>query len=159
MENTEKNDIEKAYNHLCKKYSLPKFEEIDKEFEISALESQRFLIKGILKRISETLEPYAESIGNLVHPDGSSLITMHEVRFFSEDEKNEMYTLFKKFMKTGRHISELILANDEKEQAIFLSNFFSEWLAIKKNLRAYLGKMKECWENESTIDDDLGYLG
>lgn len=159
MENTEKNDIERAYNQLCKKYNLPKFEEIDKEFEIITLESQRFLMKGILKRITETLEPYAESIGNLVHPDGSSLITMHEVRFFSEDEKNEMYILFKKLMKTGRHIAELVLSNDEKEQAIFLSNFFSEWPAIKKDLRAYLGKMKECWENESTIDDDLGYLG
>ena len=99
MENTERKNIEKEYNHLCKKYDLPKFEEIDREFEISSLESQRFLIKGILRRIAERLDMYAEVIGNLVHPDGSSLTVMHEVKFFSEDEKNEMYAVFKKIMK------------------------------------------------------------
>tara|TARA_Y100000294_G_scaffold50450_1_gene47513 strand:+ start:1229 stop:1696 length:468 start_codon:yes stop_codon:yes gene_type:complete len=153
------NEIEQEYNKLSKKYKLPKFQEIDSEFEISSLESPRFLIKNILRRIVEKLEFYIEVIGNLVHPDASSLTTMYEVRFFSEDEKNNMYGLFKKMMIFDRSIVGIVLSNDDKKQAEFLNKFFQKWLEMKKELASYIGKMKESWEKESTIEEDLGYFG
>ena len=97
------NDIEKEYSNLSKKYKLPKFREIDNEFEISTLENPSFLTKNILRRIAEKLEFYIEVIGSLVHPDASSLSNMYEVRYFSDDEKNEIYRLFKKLMKINRN--------------------------------------------------------
>jgi phage regulator Rha-like protein len=153
------NEIEQEYNKLSKKYKLPKFQEIDSEFEISSLESPRFLIKNILRRIVEKLEFYIEVIGNLVHPDASSLTTMYEVRFFSEDEKNNMYGLFKKMMIFDRSIVGIVLSNDDKKQAEFLNKFFQKWLEMKKELASYIDKMKESWEKESTIEEDLGYFG
>ena len=152
-------EIEQEYNKLSKKYKLPKFKEIDDEFEISTFETPRFLIRNILRRIEEKLEFYIEVIGNLVHPDASSISTMYEVRYFSDEEKNEMYNLFKILMKSNRHIIELILINDVKSQTEFLNNFFVDWLTMKKELINYLDKMKESWEKESTIEEDLGYFG
>ena len=153
------NEIEQGYNKLRKKYKLPKFNEIDSEFEISNLESARFLIKNILRRIEEKLEFYIEVIGNLVHPDVSSLSTMYEVRYFSDDEKNEVYMLFKKLMKANRSIIGLILVSDEKKQTDFLNGFLNEWQDMKKELIDHIGKMKDSWEKESTIEEDLGYFG
>ena len=153
------NEIEQGYNKLRKKYKLPKFNEIDSEFEISKLESARFLIKNILRRIEEKLEFYIEVIGNLVHPDASSLSTMYEVRYFSDDEKNDVYMLFKKLMKANRSIIELILVSDEKKQTDFLKGFLNEWQDMKKELINHIGKMKDSWEKESTIEEDLGYFG
>ena len=144
---------------LCKKYKLPKFEEIDKEFEISSLENERFLIRNTLRKIAEKLEIYSDAIGNLVHPDGSSLSSMYEVRFFSDDEKDGMYKLFKKLMKANRDIAAIVLSADEKKEADFLNDFFNGWLNMKKELIAYMGKMRESWEKESTIEEDLGYFG
>lgn len=153
------NEIEKEYIKLSKKYKLPKFKEIDSEFEISNLENERFLIKNILRRIEEKLDFYIEVIGNLVHPDPSSLSTMYEVRYFSDDEKNDMYMLFKKLMKANRNIIELILENNEKREADFLNKFYNQWLIMKKDLVSHIGNMKESWEKESTIEEDLGYFG
>lgn len=153
------NKIEAEYNKLCKKFKLPKFEEIDREFEISTLENERFLINNILRKIVEKLEVYTEAIGNLVHPDASSLTSMYEIRYFSDDEKNDMYKLFKKLMKINREIVELLLDADEKKEADFLNGFFNEWLNMKNDLKAYISKMKESWEKESTIEEDLGYFG
>ncbi|MCH8067192.1 MAG: hypothetical protein IIC69_01260 [Nanoarchaeota archaeon] len=153
------NEIERGYNKLRKKYKLPKFNEIDSEFEISNLESAKFLIKNILRRIEEKLEFYIEVIGNLVHPDVSSLSTMYEVRYFSDDEKNEVYMLFKKLMKANRSIIGLILVSDEKKQTDFLNGFLNEWQDMKKELIDHIGKMKDSWEKESTIEEDLGYFG
>ena len=154
-----KNKIEEEYTKLCKRHKLPKFEEIEKEFEISSLENEKFLIRNILRKIAEKLEIYIDAIGNLVHPDGSSLSSMHEIRFFSDDEKNDMYKLFKKLMKTNRDIAATVLSGDEKNESDFLNNFFAEWPDMKKKLLIYLGKMKEAWEKESSIEEDLGYFG
>ena len=153
------NEIEKEYSNLSKKYKLPKFKAIDDEFEISSLDNEKFLIKNILRSISEKLEFYIEFISNLVHPDGSSISSMYEIRSFSEDEKNGMYTLFKRLMKIDRNIVEIILRNDEKEQADFLNKFFSDWLDTKKELLKYIKKMKDSWEKQSTIEEDIGYFG
>jgi len=152
-------EIEQEYNKLSKKYKLPKFKELDDEFEISTFETPKFLIRNILRKIAEKLEFYIEVIGNLVHPDTSSISTMYEVRYFSDDEKNEMYNSFKKLMTSNRYIIKLILMNDEKRQTEFLKDFFVDWLTMKKELINYLDKMKESWEKESTIEEDLGYFG
>ena len=84
---------------------------------------------------------------------------MYEIRFFSDDEKNEMYKMFKKLMKANREIVELLLDADEKKEAEFLNSFFNEWLNMKNNLKTYISKMKESWGKESTIEEDLGYFG
>ena len=84
---------------------------------------------------------------------------MYEIRFFSEDEKNDMYNLFKRLMKIDRNIVEMVLKNDEKEQSDFLNKFFTDWQDMKKELLDYIGKMKDSWEKQSTIEEDIGYFG
>ena len=153
------NEIEQEYAKLSKKYKLPKFKGIDDEFEISNFDNERFLIKNILRSISEKLEFYIEVIGSLVHPDGTSISSMYEIRFFSEDEKNDMYNLFKRLMKNNRNVIELVLKNDEKEQSDFLNEFFTDWRNIKKELIKHIGKMKDSWGKQSTIEEDIGYFG
>ena len=151
--------IEEVYNELCKKYKLPKFKDIDNEFEISCFEKGKFLTRNILRTIEEKLELGILVLGSIVHPDGATLSSMYEVRFFTDDEKNDMYHLFKKMMKANREIGELLLGNDEREQAEFVNNFFQEWIVIKKKLKGFIGKMKESWGKDTGIEEDIGYLG
>ena len=153
------NQIEKEYNNLYKKYKLPNFKQIDEEFEISDLESTNFLMSGNLRRIGEKLEFYANIINDLLQPDTSSISGMHETRFFTEDEKNEIYVTFKRLMKLHRTILESVLNHDEKNQAEFLKDFFIEWIKIKKELLVYISKMKDSWVKETTIDEYLSYFG
>jgi hypothetical protein len=153
------NKIESEYNTLYKKYKLPKFSDIDSEFEISCIENEKFLLKGILNKILEKIEFYSDLLGNLVHPNESSFSNMHEMRLFSEEDKDDMYKLYKKLMKNNRAIIALVLDNNEKNQADFLGNFFSEWQSLKKELVIYLKKLEESWEKETSISEDIGYLG
>lgn len=153
------NDIEKHYNELAKKYKLPKFNLVDAEFEISDFDNANFLLRNTLRNIADKLEYYSNFINNLLQPDAASLSSMHETRFFTQDERNDVYFLFKKIMKCHRNAILLILGNDEKKQADFLNNFFNEWMGIKKQLFFYIEKMKESWDKETSIQEDLGYLG
>ena len=70
-----------------------------------------------------------------------------------------MYNLFKRLMKIDRNIVEMVLKNDEKEQSDFLNKFFTDWQNMKKELLKYIEKMKDSWEKQSTIEEDIGYFG
>jgi len=152
-------NIESEYNALGKKYNLPKFSDLDKEFEISDIDKTNFLLRHVLRGIAEKLDFYANLISELLQPDTASLSSMHEIRFLTEDEKSDMYGLFKRIMKINRNVLELILEQDEKKQASSLNNFYSEWMEIKKELLAHISKMKESWDKETAIEEDLGYMG
>ena len=152
-------EIEKEYIKLANKYKLPKFNELDLEFEISDLESTNFVLKNILMKIAEKLEFHTNLISDLLQPDAASLSSMHETRFFTDSEKASMYALYKKIMKNHRNIIELLLKNNEKEDAEFLCKFFNDWKEIKKELINYLEKMKDSWDKETSIEQDLGYFG
>ena len=153
------NEIEKEYGKLASKYKLPDFKSMDLEFEINELESASFVLKNILGKAAEKIEFYTNMINDLLQPDTASLSGMHETRFFMDGEKSSMYDLFKKLMKSHRSIIMLMLEQNEKKQAEFLNNFYKEWAEIKKQLLAYLDKMKDSWDKETSIEQDLGYFG
>ena len=152
-------NIEKEYSKLASKYGLPKFGELDQEFEINELESTSFILRNILRKAAEKIEFYTDLINDLLQPDAASLSSMHETRFFMDGEKSSMYSLYKKMMKYHRNIIEIMLRSDEKQEAEFLNSFHKEWSGIKKELLGYLGKMKESWDKETSIEQDLGYFG
>lgn len=151
-------DIKERYSAIAKTHSLPKFEEMDSEFELHDCDGNHVL-KSVLKKMAEKLEFYVNLIADILQPDASNIAGMHETGFFTSKEKSEMYELIKKLMKTHRAIVELCLENNEKAQAQFLRQFFSEWKEMKKELLAIIKKVKECWEKDAPSDEKAGYFG
>ena len=152
-------EIQKEYEKLSKKYKLPKFEDINPVFEISTLENADFLLRGIIGKIVEKINFYTKFLEEFLQPDTSSLSSMHEIRFFSEEEKHRIYSLYKKLMRLDREAIETDLMQDEKREAGYISGTFNAWLELKNELLEYANKMKESWDKETSIEEDLGYLG
>ena len=153
------NEIEKQYNELKKKHKLPEFKEINNEFELSDLEETDFLVRSIIRRIAEKLDFYTTMLEEILQPDTSNLYAMHETRFFDEDEKKQMYDLYRKLMNFNRQSIELLLENNEKDKIGFISNFFGEWAALKNELLVFIKKMKASWKADIDTEEDIGYLG
>ena len=151
-------ETEEAYKKLEKKYSIPSYKELNNEFELDDIDTS-FILRNVLRKIAEKLEFYVGVIGDIMQPDTGSLSSMHETRFFSDAEKAEIYTLFKKIMKVHRGIIEQVLGKTEHEQAEFLKTFFSEWKEMKPELITIIKKMKDCWDKETTIDQQIAYFG
>ena len=151
-------EIEKKYSELGKKHRLPDFKELDDELEMSDCEKTNFLLRDIIRRIAERLDFYTTMLEEVMQPD-TKLYAMHEARFFDDTEKKEMYSIYTNLMKLNRKIIELSLKKNEKEDAEFISSFFSEWKGLKLQLLNIAVKMKECWKEESEMKEDVGYLG
>ncbi|MBI2646922.1 hypothetical protein HYW99_00425 [Candidatus Woesearchaeota archaeon] len=152
-------EIEKQYNELKKRLKLPEFKELDFEFEISGIEDTNFLLREIIRRIAEKLDFYATMLEEILQPDTSNLYAMHETKYFDDDNKNKMYDLYSKLMNLSRQSIEAILEHDENKEAQFITTIFNEWTNLKKYLLKYVKKMKESWQTEINIKEDLGYLG
>jgi len=152
-------EIENQYNELRKKYKLPEFRDINPEFEISDLEETSFLLRAIIRRIAEKLDFHTTMVEEILQPDTSKPYSMHESRFFDEQEKKKMNETYKQLMILSRHSIEALLAGNEKEEASFINNFISEWKKIKIELLSYIQRMKDAWKTEAETKEDLGYLG
>jgi len=150
--------IKDLYSELRKKHKeLPVFEDIDKEFEISVVE-EPFLLSNIRRKAMEKVEFYAKIIGELLQPE-NDLVNMYECRDFDEDEKERIYDVLKKLMFFLRSSAETGLICDEKEEVKFICDFLKGWNDLKPDLLSIISKIKDSWEKETELKEDLGYFG
>ena len=153
-------ETEKQYNELGKRHKLPEFKDIDFEFEISDLEETSFLLRAIIRRIAERLDFYTTMLEEILQPDTSNLYAMHEIKYFDDDEKKQMYELYAKLMNFNRQSIEVSLSHNEKDEAEFISNVLGKWKNLKNELLNLVKKMKDSWNTEEAdIKEDLRYLG
>ena len=150
--------IKKKYNELKKKYSLPDFEELNNEFEISIIEHDYFLLREIRNKIINKTISICESFENLLTPD-NTVVSIYEYKAFNDAEREEIFGLCKKLKVFEKLSLELSLNYDEKKDAEFINEFFSSWESIKNRIKKIIRKMRDFWEKESTKKDNEEYFG
>jgi len=144
----DKFDIKQEYNNL--KHKLPKFEDLDNEFElsISNIKEKAFLLRNIRRRVNDKVIFYCRIIEGLIYPNPNNMIGMFEIKSFSEDEKQKLNDYYKILMKYERESLSLDVNSDEKKDAEYVNNLFKEWPPLKKYLIAVTDKMKSSWLTE-----------
>jgi hypothetical protein len=152
-------NIKEKYLALKKKFSLPEFEAINLDFEVEDIndETELVLVK-IRQKMTEKIEFYANMIENRLQPE-SSLGDMYEAHYINDDEKNDAYAIFKKFMFIIRESSMVAVSNKEEENAKFIKDTFETWSSIKQDLKSHISKLLNLWKKETDIKDDLSYFG
>lgn len=151
-------EIEKTYEFLRKKHNLPTFKEIDEEFEISTIESDKFLLREIRRKISERLEELCTLLEEILQPD-TNVSFMYESGVFDEEEKKQVFNLYKKLMYLKRMCNEASITNNEQLDAEFINKIFSSWAEIKKETSSLMKKLRDSWLEDIETKLDLPYFG
>ncbi|MFH0978088.1 MAG: hypothetical protein V1837_02180 [Candidatus Woesearchaeota archaeon] len=141
-----------------KKFGLPQFEELNREFDIDHIEECAFPLRQIRIHISEYLEFYAKTIEDVLHPE-PSISSLYELKNLSDKEKETLFIIYKELMKTLRYSLETGLKNTEADDARFIKETLAKWQQTKKTLLTLAQKLKESWDKEYINKEDLGYLG
>jgi len=147
----------KQYEDLRKKYKLPKFDELE-EFEIMSLEDTDFLLSDIREKIFDRLRNSTDFLADIIHPD-TNITNMYESRTFDDNQKKDVFNVFKRLMFWRRNAFEVSIVNTDKANAEFISSFHAEWKDLKTKLTEIIGKVKHSWETESEKTEKLGYFG
>ncbi|MBC8500710.1 MAG: hypothetical protein ISS25_00435 [Nanoarchaeota archaeon] len=150
--------MEKEYNQLRKKYKLPRWKELDKGFQISTIESKKFLLKEIAKKINEKIEFFSSLLEEIFNPE-TKLSSLHESNTFNDEEKKEVLKIYRKLYFYYRKNSYLEISYDEKETAEYIKEFFDAWQTIKPELKKIITKIKDSWNSDKKTNLELSYFG
>ncbi len=150
--------IKETYSNLQKKYKLLRFEEINKEFEISTIEKEEFLLREIRRKIAEKVELYTKVIDGVLQPE-PTIASLHEIKALSEHEKEKAYELYKKLMIINRKNIETSINESDSKTADYIKETLKQWDDIKHRFLAIIKKLKESWKSETELKQELNYLG
>lgn len=147
------------YPALTEKYTLPTFEDLDREFHVSTIDAEAFATKEILKRMENRLDYCSSILEEVLHPSPDSIINMHEYKAFSQEDKKAIFELYKQIQYLSRAIVEALVINEESHQAELISEIHSKYPNIKQGVLTYLRKMKNSWLQEDNFKEILEYFG
>ncbi|MEK6856918.1 MAG: hypothetical protein AABX49_02800 [Nanoarchaeota archaeon] len=148
----EQKGLKEEYEKISKKYFLPKFEDLDEEFEIRSIEINKFgiLIKAILRVITNKLNIFMNYLEPVINAPPQSLHALIEIRGISEEERSKMFEFYKE-------ISALLHENlatelmSEKDIAIQINKIWKLWPKIKKEELKNLNIITLAWKKEEAL--------
>jgi len=153
-------ELKKKYEKLRKKYSLPSFEDMNKDFEIEKLQEKNTetLSRDIRRAMAERSFAYLKFVEMLMNPSSAPMFFLALVKSLNNTEKKlveELYLELGKF-----EIKSIALDNDydESKDAEFIKNFHNRWQKIKKKFARVMDSIEEAWERK-VEKRDKGYLG
>ncbi|MBN2457624.1 hypothetical protein JXB31_00660 [Candidatus Woesearchaeota archaeon] len=148
-----------VYDAYSAKYGFPRYDSVSTFLELSCLDDDGLLLMSIKKKLVEKLKQYIEIIDPIVHPD-TSVTSMYEGRFFSDEEKNSIFKLYRQLMVLFRKSDLTYLDESDDVNAAFINDFFGSFGSLRKELESIIQKQKDSWEKEEiTKIEDIGYLG
>ena len=150
--------VKEDYTELSKKHKLPSFVEMEREFEISTLDEEGFLLREVRRKITEKVELYFKFLEEILQPE-TTVANMHESREFNEEEREKIFKLFSKLMFLYRLSMETSVNEDDQKSADYINTVFTDWDSIKDQFSKIVAKAKESWLNEKNIKEDLEYMG
>jgi len=150
--------IKDTYSKLKTKYSLPAFDDLNNEFELSLIEKDDFLLREIKRKIVDKLSNICGPLEGAVSGDAHPISVLEFGNISDSDEKKSI-EIYKKLMYFIRYAQEVGILADEKKDAEFIKSFFEQWKTIKADVIRIFSKLKESWKKEVDEKDDSNIFG
>ncbi|MFH2021154.1 MAG: hypothetical protein ABIJ34_07070 [archaeon] len=150
--------IKEKYQALKTKLTLPDYEEINKEFQIEEITEETALLLKIRLKMQEKLEHYASIMEGIIQPD-TILKDMYEAKYISDNARADAYLLFKRLLRLIRYSELVNISNANADNAKFITDSLQGWTDMKDDLAKHLSRLKNLWEKETDIKEDMSYFG
>ncbi len=153
-------ELKKEYDVLAKKYSLPGFEEMNKDFHIEKISEQEteLLLWEIKRLVGDKLANYMRFVENLLNPVNVPMFIFSIVKGMDEKDKKKLGEMYKELMKNELMFIKSDLHISEENEAGFIKVSFELWQKMKKELMSILSKVDEKWEDKIETPNK-GYFG
>jgi hypothetical protein len=147
-----------TYEKLQKKYSLPGFDELNREFEIERLKSSSFLLKDIRRNMIEKISSVIKLLEMMMNPTAAPIFMFAVLKNIKADTKKQIETLYKELTSVTITMVRLDISFDEKAEADAIKNIFKKWNSNKPQIIGICNSMEDAWK-ESSKKSEKSYLG
>lgn len=160
---TEESKIEKLkeeYEKIQKKYSLPDFTELNRDFHIEKISETETesLTREIRKHIADKIYNYMRLTETLLNPVNAPMFVFSIIKSIDENEKKKISDIYKRLSEIEIELIKLDLDYDEKKDAEFIKKAYKSWQRIKKDLFEVIDK-SEKKEDSKKENNNKGYFG
>jgi len=150
--------LKENYEKLQKKYGLPGFEEINKDFEIEKLKSGSFMLKDIRRNMVEKIASVIKLFEMLMNPTSAPMFMFAVLKNMKNDTKKHIENLYKELTSVTISMVKLDISFDEKSEAEAVKSIFKKWMSCKGQIVSICNSMEDAWK-ESSKKSDKSYLG
>jgi len=143
------NELKIKYKEIQKKYLLPSFDELNKDFKIEKLSEIEtdYLIREIRGQISEIMENFLRFVEAILNPINLPMYFFPFIKSLTSKEKEKLIDIHKKLAKLQFNSLKLIEYSEEKE-ANFINEAFNLWQQIKKDFEGIIKEAESKWETK-----------
>ncbi|RLE47802.1 hypothetical protein DRJ25_01505 [Candidatus Woesearchaeota archaeon] len=151
-------ETKEKYNKLKKKFTqLPDFDNINKEFDIE--NTDKISLASIRKKIEEKIELCLDALERILNPEPTNLADLYEYKFFTQEEKEYAFKIFKQLMQLYRASLESELTANKEEQAKTINKICAEFPEQREKMIPLIKKSKESWKKDIEHKEILRYMG
>ena len=143
--------VKDRYNVLAKKYNLPKWDVLDKEFEllyINPVLEIRSPLSFVLNRVGDQLSNRVDNLHSIFNPPQHNMILVKEHSFLNDDDKKLAIKLLTQIM-TALVNASLIENKSDKTLADALKLRLDAWKKTKKPYAKIIKKIEYGWKHTS----------
>ncbi len=153
-------EFKKKYGVLRKKYDLPCFDDLNKDFHIEKISEfeTEILIREVRKFIGDKIVNYMRFLENLINPVNVPVFIYSIVKLLGPEDKKKLSAIYKELMKNEILFIERDLGFDEKKEAEFIRDSYKTWQSVKNDLLEVIEKVKGKWDDKIEINSK-GYFG
>lgn len=138
--------IKEHYVKFAKKYNLPKFEELDSEFEIGKIDTKLgFYFKDISRAINNKIGYFAGLLEPTVNPPIPTIHSMVETSNIDKNEKEDILKLYKKLLFLAHKGYTLEAVKDENKVAEFIKDIWKVWPELREEMFRSMKIITEAW--------------
>ncbi len=157
---TEKKTFKEIYIKLRKKYDLPSYEELDKEFEIWEISPKNpYPLREVRRYMVDKFYEVVKLLEKVLYTPDATVIDLYESSTFTKEDLQRVFNILKKLALLLREADLLELDYSEEKEAEWIKRAYEEWKKIKEEIRWVLEKKRDYWTKDLKFRHPKEYLG
>ncbi|OYT38224.1 hypothetical protein B6U82_00375 [Candidatus Pacearchaeota archaeon ex4484_31] len=131
--------LKKEYEKLQKRYRLPSFSALNKEFEIEKIQDREteFLLREIRRIISEKVAAFLHFLELFFNPTVAPFFVLTSIKSLSQSDKELIERIYKELAKIQLNSLALDIETNESKEAMFIKEVWKKWKELKPDLKEF----------------------
>ena len=137
-------ELKKSYSALASKYKLPKFVELNEDFEIEKIKRESDALLRVIRKIM--MEKIISSLGfveMLLNPMNAPRMYLSYIQRMPAEDRKSIEKIYTSFANVSVIALECEIDYNEKNEAELIRLIFDEWQKMKPEFRKILANMKK----------------
>lgn len=142
--------LKKDYERFYKKYKLPKFSELNQEFEIEKLQEKEtdFLLREIRRAISDKIAAFLRFFEMFLNPQAAPIFILAMLKSLSSQDKEIIEKIYRELVSFELTSLTLDIIYNEKKEADFIKDIYKRWQKLKIELQEFSKIMEKIKSKE-----------